>query len=221
MLVKKRIKDPAATRRRLLDTARKAFGENGYGATGTEDLVRQAQVTRGALYHHFRDKLALFRAVVEEVESELAAGLAALLKDENDHMAGLRLGATAFLQACRDPIIRRILMLDAPSVLGWSQWREIDARYGLGLLQQQLEAAMQAGLLRRQPVKPLAHVLLGAMSEAGMLVAHQPDDGPEGQKVFDETLAACLELLEGLRVEGSRVAGSRVDGSPVDGDAGA
>lgn len=189
----------AATRRALLATARSCFATKGYGQTGTEELVQKADVTRGALYHHFKDKRALFAAVVEEVESELSAGLQALVANEPDILKALALGATSFLEACRDPAVRRILMIDAPSVLGWAQWREIDLRYGLGMLRDQLELGMKTGLLKEQPVGPLAHLVLGALTEAGMLVAHADPSTAEGQRLLEETERACLLLLDGLK----------------------
>ncbi len=160
-----------ATRSALIATARALFAARGYAHVGTEEIVRAAGVTRGALYHQFADKADLFRAVYEDVERELVERVAGVAAGAPDPLAGLRVGAEAFLDACQDPAVSRIALIDAPSVLGWEEWREIGLRYGFGLIQGTLEAAMEAGQIERRPVRPLAHLLLGAIDEAALLVA--------------------------------------------------
>src|SRR5919202_4099086 len=123
-----------AMRERLLAHARDLFAERGYAAVGTEEIVRAAGVTRGALYHQFRDKAALFEAVVEAVEAETTAAIAAQAAAAQDPLQALRLGGRAFLAICADPRVERILMLDAPGVLGSERWREIRNAHGLGLV---------------------------------------------------------------------------------------
>ncbi len=188
------------TRAALIAAARSLFAERGYAAVGTEEIVRAARMTRGALYHHFAGKEDLFRAVYEEVEAELLTRIAADAETAaaGDPLEVLRAGTRAFLQACEDPAVQRISLIDAPSVLGWEQWREIGLRYGLGLVQGALEAAMEAGLVERQPVRPLAHLLLGAVDEAAMLVA-RADDGGQTRR---EVTAAVDRYLDSLRPRG-------------------
>jgi AcrR family transcriptional regulator len=185
-----------ATRTQLIATARKLFGERGYAAVGTEEIVRSAGVTRGALYHHFEGKADLFRAVFEEMEGQLAERIAREALSQPDaweaHLAGLEM----FLDACLEPEIQRIALLDAPSVLGWQTWREIEARYWLGLIKASLEGLIEAGVLPEQPVEPLAQTILGALAEAGLYVAGA-DDVPAARA---ETSAVVRRLLEGLRV---------------------
>jgi AcrR family transcriptional regulator len=124
-----------ATRGHLIGTARALFAQRGYGGVGTEEIVQRAHVTRGALYHHFPDKERLFEAVVEAVMRDLHGLLMrAAVKAKSDPWRGLVLGIAEFLRASRRVEILRIALLDAPSVLGWARWRELDARYGLGLL---------------------------------------------------------------------------------------
>jgi AcrR family transcriptional regulator len=185
-----------ATRAALLDAARRLFAERGYAAVGTEEIVRRARVTRGALYHHFRDKCDLFRAVHEQLEAEMAHKIAGQLSagDASDPLEQLRDGARTFLDHTTGPLAR-VTLVDAPAVLGWAEWREIDERHGLGLVMGALQAAMDAGALRRQPVKPLAHLVLAAIGEAGMLVANAED--PKAAR--GEVEPALLALLEGLR----------------------
>jgi AcrR family transcriptional regulator len=182
------------TREALIAAARALFAKRGFAAVGTEEIVRAARMTRGALYHHFANKEDLFRAVYEQVERELVEEIARDALTASDPLAALRSGARAFLDACEDPAVQRIALIDAPSVLGWEQWREIGLRYGLGLVQQTLGAAMEAGLIERQPVRPLAHLLLGSLDEAAMLVARADDDG-ETKREVAEALERYLEAL--------------------------
>jgi AcrR family transcriptional regulator len=141
-----------ATRAALVDAARSLFTESGYAGVGTEEIVRRAKVTRGALYHHFDDKQDLFRAVHEQIEEEVVGAIAAKMADVEDPIELLIVGTRAYLDVCTDPAIARITLSDAPSVLGWEEWREIDARYGLGLIMLGLQGGMDAGALRSQPV---------------------------------------------------------------------
>ena len=166
-----------ATRDGLLTAARALFAERGYAAVGTEEIVRAAGVTRGALYHQFRDKEQLFEAVFEQVEAEATQRIAtaALADAAADPLVALRTGARAFLAVCAEPEIERITLLDAPAVLGWERWREIGQRYGLGVIAATLQAGMDAGAIARQPVTPLAHLLLGALDECALYVARAED----------------------------------------------
>jgi AcrR family transcriptional regulator len=165
----------AATRAALLDAARALFTEHGYAGAGREEIARRAGVTRGALYHHFGTKQELFRAVVEDLESELGERLVAAGSAGHDPLEELRLGCQAFLDAALDPAVRRIVLLDAPAVLGWQAWRELDERFGLGLIKMVLIAVVAAGLIEEQSIDPLAHMLLAALNEAAMLVAQAED----------------------------------------------
>ena len=157
--------------------------------------MARAQVTRGALYHHFADKRDLFRAVHEQMESEIVAAIAARMDGPADPLELLKTGTRAFLDACMDPAHARVNLLEAPSVLGWAEWREIDMRHGMGLVTTGLQAGMEAGVLREQAVRPLAHLLLAAMGEAALMIANSPDPQP----TRDEMEKALLEMLEGLR----------------------
>jgi AcrR family transcriptional regulator len=184
-----------ATRSALIAAARELFAERGYAAVATEEIVRAAGVTRGALYHHFRGKLELFRAVYEDVERELVQRIAeSAMSAASDPLQALHAGARAFLVECEDPAVQRIALLDAPAVLGWEQWRAIGLRYGFGLVEASVQAAMDAGLIERQPVRPLAHLLLGAIDEGAMLVARADDGG----RTRAEVSAAVTRFLDAL-----------------------
>jgi AcrR family transcriptional regulator len=183
-----------ATRRALVRAGRDLFAERGFAAVGTEEIVARAGVTRGALYHHFADKRDLFRAVHEELEQGLVADIGARIGGIEDPWELMVTGVRAFLDACTDPAVMRIALLDAPAVLGWAEWREIDARYGLGLVSFGLQNAMDGGVLRPQPVRPLAHMLIGAMAEAAMVIANAED----AAAARNEVEPALLALLTGL-----------------------
>lgn len=182
------------TRQALIAAARPLFAERGYAAVGTEEIVRRAGVTRGALYHHFEGKRDLLRAVYEQVESELATRLAEAVPSGAGPLETLGAGAEMFLDACLEVEVQRIVLLDAPAVLGWEEWREIAARYGLGLIEAILEAAMEAGEVREQPLRPLAHALMGALDELAMLVARSDDTGAARAEA-GQTVAALVEAL--------------------------
>ncbi|MEA2413270.1 MAG: hypothetical protein QOC77_3831 [Thermoleophilaceae bacterium] len=187
----------SATRARLVKAARELFTERPYADVGTEEIVRRARVTRGALYHHFADKRDLFRAVHEQMEAELVEAIQGQLAASagGDPIEALRAGVRSYLDACADPSFARITLVDAPAVLGWEEWRRIDEEHALRLILAGLEGAMEAGALRRQPVRPLAQLMLGTMGEAGLVIANAAD--PKATRV--EIEAALLAWLEGLR----------------------
>jgi AcrR family transcriptional regulator len=184
-----------ATRTALGAAARQLFTERGYAATSTTEIVERAGVTRGALYHHFAAKEDLFRAVFEQLEDEVTKHVAKEALTSADPLEQLRLGTRAYLDACIDPAVQRVVLLEGPSVLGWQTWQEIEQRYGYGLVVAGVEAAIGAGLIAAQPVEPLAHVLFGALTEAGMVVARADDPG-----VARADMEAAMDrLLDGLR----------------------
>ena len=166
--------------------------ERGFEAVSAEELVAKADVTRGALYHHYDGKEGLFAAVVETVMAELHAELVRETAGVADPLLALERGIAVFLKACSEPGVQRILLIDAPAVLGWQKWREMDAKYGLGLIKQALSAAMQNGLLERRDVDVLAHLLLGALTEAAMLIARSPNPA-KARKAAERELVAVIE----------------------------
>lgn len=189
----------AATRDALIAAARRLFAERGYGEVGTEEIVRTAGVTRGALYHHFADKVALFAAVFETLETEVAGRIAAAAgaQTDPDPIALMRAGVAAWLDACAEPEVHRIMLIDAPSVLGWERWTEISNHHNMGLAQALLTHAIEVGRIPAQPVVPLAHTLIGAVREAAMYLARSADQvqaRAEVGRVMDQ-------LLRGLTVD--------------------
>jgi AcrR family transcriptional regulator len=189
------------TRRALLDVARELFAERGYAGTATEEVVQRAGVTRGALYHQFRDKEDLFRAVYEEVERELTermlAGLRKRVSRDANALERMRAGNEAFLDACLDPAFQRIALIEAPSVLGWNLRSKV-ARHGLDMIRMVLEAAIEEGSIPEQPVEPMAHLVRAVLNEAALLLARSPD--PKAARV--EIGEAVDRLIGGLRATG-------------------
>jgi AcrR family transcriptional regulator len=186
----------SATRDGLIQVARGLFAEHGYAGVGTETLARRAGVTRGALYHQFADKADLFAAVVEAVEAEVTGRIGEMVaaSGQSDPIAVMKLGANTWLDACADPAASRILLIDAPSVLGWERWREIGLRYGMGLVQALITHAIEVGRIPDQPVAPLAHILIGALDEAALFVVRQDDQ----QAAREEVRVVLARLIDSL-----------------------
>ena len=184
-----------ATRAALIAAARELFSERGYAAVGTNEVVRRAGVTRGAMYHHFPDKRELFRAAYEQTEKELVEALAARISTIEDPWEAMVTGMRSFFDIASDPKLMRMGLIDGPAVLGWEAWREIGNRYGLGVTSAGLQRAMDAGVLRPADVDLLSHMLLAALGEAGMLLAGADDPRAERERVE----ATILTMLEGLR----------------------
>jgi AcrR family transcriptional regulator len=184
-----------ATREALIEAALEVFTERGYAGVGTEEIVARAKVTRGALYHHFEDKRDLFRAVFERVEGDLMERIGATMESADDPWDLMVSGMRAFLDACEEPAVKQISLTDAPAVLGWEEWREIDNRHGLGLTRAALDGAVAAGVLRSIATEPMAHLLVAALSEAAFVIAHADHPRRSRQQVEE----ALTQLVEGLR----------------------
>jgi AcrR family transcriptional regulator len=183
----------AATRAKLIKAARRLFAKHGYAHVGTEEVVRRAGVTRGALYHQFADKKDLFRAVFVQIEEEMAIASAERAMAETDPLAALRAGASYWLEACSDPEVQRICLLDAPAVLGWEEWREAGSR-ALGQIEAVLAGSMEAGAIDAQPVSALAHVLMGALDEAALYIA-EADDEVSARAEVEQVLGRMIDSL--------------------------
>ena len=186
----------AATRALLLDAARKLFADKGFADVSTQAIVEAAGVTRGALYHQFGDKAALFAAVYEEVERNLVADIAAqiMAAQPRDPLEAMRVGARLFLEGCAAPDVQQIVLVDAPAVLGWDQWRAVGTKYGLGVIEGMLAHAIAEGVVPDQPLRATAHVLLGALDEAALYVSRATNRG----RARTEMEAVCDRLISGI-----------------------
>jgi AcrR family transcriptional regulator len=185
----------ATTRAALIAAGRRLFAERGYEAVSSEEIVVAAGVTRGALYHHFDGKRDLFAAVFEEVEAELVTRFDLAGLDGDDPVGVLLAAADQFLDLSLDSEVQRIALLDGPAVLGWEAWHEAEKRYGLGLIEAGMTAAIEAGQVRPLPVAEASLMLLGAMVEAALQLTRAPDRAAARERAG----AALRALLEGLR----------------------
>lgn len=159
------------TRARIVEIATDLFTSAGYDATSIDSVLAKSGISRGALYHHFKDKAALFEAVLESIEAQIASTLRAASVGIADPVAAMRAGGDAWLALSRAADVRQIVLIDAPAVLGWQKWREIDARFGFGLIKAGLKNLSMAGRLDAAMIEPLSHVLLASMMELALVVA--------------------------------------------------
>jgi AcrR family transcriptional regulator len=191
----------ATTRIALVDAGRRLFAAHGFAGVGTEAIVREAAVSRGALYHQFADKTELFAAVLEDVERDVSHHLAEVAGTlaEAGFEAVMLGGVEAWLELCERPEIQRIVLVDGPSVLGWLRWREICQPHVLGLIRVILEQGMAAGEVERQPVIPLSHALIAVADEAALYVAAAADPATARREMVD----VVRRLLTSLTTSGA------------------
>ena len=186
----------AATTEAILKAGRRLFGERGFAATTIDDIAEAARVAKGAVYHHFATKEAVFEAVFDQVSRDLVQEIDRAARTEKDVLAAMVAGTQHYFAACAKGPTGQIILRDGPAVLGWERWREIDAQHFGGKIPLALTAAMDAGLIARQPVEPLARLLLGAVTEAAVACAGRSDV----LKAGGEYSRAFKSLLEALRL---------------------
>ena len=186
----------AATSEAILNAARRLFGAQGFAATTMDDIADAAHVAKGAVYHHFKTKEAVFEAVFDLVSRDLVAEIDRTARAEKDVLAAMVAGTQHYFAACAKGPTGQIILRDGPAVLGWERWREIDAQHFGGKMPRAIAAAMEAGLIARQPVEPLARLLLGAVTEAAVACAGRADIAKAGA----EYARAFRSLVEALRL---------------------
>ena len=191
----KRAAQGRATRGQLIEVATGLFAEHGYEGTSIEAVLTAAGVSRGALYYHFAGKEVLFTAVLEAVSDRVIAQVTEVISDYTDPVDAVRTGALAWIDLAGNPVIQRIMLVDAPSVLGWEQWRAMDEGRTVGAMQAMLQAVSDSGRLPQELVGPFAHMILAALDEAAMVVARAPDTRAavaEERQAVEEFLARLL-----------------------------
>jgi AcrR family transcriptional regulator len=171
----KRAAQGRATRGQLIDVATQLFTEHGYEGTSIEAVLTAAGVSRGALYHHFAGKEALFEAVLTAVSERVTVELTGVIQGCTDPVDALRTAGMAWIGLAADPVVQRIVLVDAPSVLGWDRWRAMDDGQTLGTLRAMLQAVSDSGRLPAELVVPFSHMLLAALDELVLVVARAPD----------------------------------------------
>jgi AcrR family transcriptional regulator len=191
----KRAAQGRATRGQLIEVATRLFAEHGYEGTSIEAVLTAAGVSRGALYHHFAGKEALFTAVLEAVSERITAQVTEVIRGCTDPVDAVRTGALGWIDLAGDPVIQRIMLVDAPSVLGWEQWRAMDEGRTVGAMRAMLQAVSDSGRLPAELVDLFAHMIVAALDEAAMVVARASDSRvavAEGRQVVEEFLARLL-----------------------------
>ncbi|MGP4040114.1 TetR/AcrR family transcriptional regulator [Gracilibacillus sp. D59] len=179
----------------IIKIARYHFTEHGYTKAALEDIVKEANLTRGALYHHFQNKKGLFLAVFETVQQEVGEYVEAEAAKSNDIWVQLIRGCRAFLEGAVQSHNQRILLIDGPAVLGWDMFRKMDEKYSMNSLKEQLQLMQEKGLLKPISIEAMTHCLSGAMNEAVLWIADRRDH----KEVIDEAMVVLEHLLEGLR----------------------
>jgi len=196
--VTKRAEQGLATRERLVAVATELFGERGYEATSIEAVLEAAGVSRGSLYHHFPSKEALFEAAMQAVETRVGEATLAASEGITDVEASLRAGCLAWVQLAGDPVVQRIILVDAPSVLGWQRWREIEEEHALGTLKLAMALAAAEGRIPRDLVDVFAHALLATMNELAFVIVRS-DDVEAAQRTAAGAVDELLGRLLGPR----------------------
>jgi AcrR family transcriptional regulator len=190
----KRAAQGRATRGQLIEVATRLFAEQGYEGTSIEAVLAAAGVSRGALYHHFPGKEALFEAVVVAVSDQVTVDLAAAVGRRTDPVDAMRTAALAWIGLAADPVIQRVVLVDAPSVLGWERWRDMDGGRTLGTLRAMLQAVSDSGRLPSELVSPFSHMILAALDEIVLVVA-RADDPPAAVAEGRMAVEALLDRL--------------------------
>jgi AcrR family transcriptional regulator len=193
--VNRKIERGQATRGQFIDIATRLFAEHGYDGTSIDAVLKESGASRGSLYHHFASKEALFEAVLDRVEAEIGEKVIVAGAGIADPVEELRAGCLAWMRQAGDPVVQRIVLVDAPSVLGWVRWREIEEAGGLGLLQAALQAVSEAGRLDPELVDLFAHMMLAALNEVALLIARTEDPAEAqrmGETAVDELLGRLL-----------------------------
>jgi AcrR family transcriptional regulator len=185
-----------ATRDHLVATATTLFADRGYEGTSIEAVLEQAGASRGSLYHHFASKKALFEAVLASVEARIGEDTMAAVAGTANAAEALRAGCLAWVRLAGDPVVQRIVIVDAPSVLGWQRWREIEEQHALGLLKVAVQGAADEGRVRPDLVDVFAHMLLATMNELALLIV-RADDPAAAQQTAEVAVDELLTRLLG------------------------
>jgi AcrR family transcriptional regulator len=186
-----------ATRAAILDAATRRFAELGFAGTALEDVAADIQATRGAVYHHFTSKKALFEAVLEQLETEVVERSAAAAAAASDPWQAAFAALDAFLDDCCDPVYGKVVWQEAPLALGWHRWRECEEKYAYGLIEQLVGTLMDTGFLERQPLEPSTRITFSMLSAAGLALAESSEvDKP---RVKAEYATLIGRLMYGLR----------------------
>jgi AcrR family transcriptional regulator len=185
----------ASTRRALIDVATELFTERGYAGASLDEIVAGARVTKGALYHHFSGKQALFESVFERVEEEATRTITKAVRGERNPWEKAVAGLRSFLAVVQEPEYRRIVIQEGPAVLGYERYREQEERSTFGIVQDIVASVLSSYELESTMVETFSRVFFGAMSAAGAAVSSAEDT----KRASAEVEAAVVFILAGLR----------------------
>ena len=197
----KNVERGRATRAHLVDVATQLFAARGYDGTSIEAVLAEAGTSRGSLYHHFHGKDALFWAVLEGVAARVGEQLAEAERDAPHPVAALRAGCLAWIRLAADPVVQQTVLIDAPAVLGWQRWRELDEQGALGWIRAALAYAAETGRIERRHVDVFAHIVLAAANEVALVIARAKDPAAAltvGESTFAEFLDRLLAVSDDL-----------------------
>jgi AcrR family transcriptional regulator len=194
----KNIERGQATRAHLIDVATALFAAHGYDGTSIEAVLAESGASRGSLYHHFPGKEALFWAVLEGVAARVGSQMAEAERDAQDPVAALRAGYLAWIRLAGDPVVQQIVLIDAPAVLGWQRWRELDEQHNLGWIRTALDYAAETGSIEPRHVDTFAHIVLAAVNEVALMIA-LADDPDTALGAGENAFADFVDRLLGDR----------------------
>ncbi|MDQ3405662.1 MAG: TetR/AcrR family transcriptional regulator [Actinomycetota bacterium] len=184
-----------STRRALVDSAVELFTKRGYAATSLDAIAKRARVTKGALYHHFSGKQALFEAAFQSVEGTVMARLGEVVAGPGDAWDRAVSGLQGYIKVCLEPSYQRIVVHEGPVVMGWERWREAEEHFSYGLVRTALESLIEAGEIDELPVEVTARILFGALSTGAAIIAGSSDP----KKASAEVSTTITRVLEGMR----------------------
>lgn len=192
----RRLEYSESTRQALVDSAVELFTKRGYAGTSLDEVAKRARLTKGALYHHFSGKQALFEAAFDAVENEFVSKLTEIVSAPGDPWATAIAGLRAYVRVCLEPSYQRIVVHEAPVVMGWERWREAEEHFSYGLLRSTIEVLVESGELEQLPVETMTRLLFGALSAGASSIAGASDP----RKASAEVERTIVRVVEGLRV---------------------
>ncbi|NOU96746.1 TetR family transcriptional regulator [Paenibacillus sp. LMG 31456] len=193
--MKRNKEETSETIHKIIEVARSYFTEHGYADSTLEDIAKEAELTRGSIYHHFRNKKGLFHIVLESVQKEIAERIETEAAKSDDVWEQLFFGCRAFVAAAVEPRNKRVLLIDGPAVLGWEAWRIMDEHNSMRLLRGQLQIMEQQGCLKPVSIDAMTHCLSGALNESALWIAQMPDY----QQSLEATMSVISHILNGFR----------------------
>jgi AcrR family transcriptional regulator len=190
----RRLEYSESTRHALVDSAVDLFTKRGYAATSLDEVAKRARVTKGALYHHFSGKQALFEAAFDAVETTVMSRLTQIVVGPGDPWERAMNGIRHYVEICLDPSYQRIVVHEAPVVMGWERWREAEDHFSFGLVRAAIQALVDGDVIEDLPVEVSARLLFGALTAGATVIARADDPKKAGAEV-STTIVRMLERL--------------------------